>query len=35
MVLNRRRRAMPICINRRNLLMPAGVAAGRRRRKEG
>ena len=34
MVLIRRRGAMPICINRRNALRPAGVAADRRR-KEG
>lgn len=31
MALIRRRRAMSICINRRNALRPAGVAAGRRR----
>ena len=31
MALNRRRRAMPIYIDRNNALMPAGVAAGRRR----
>lgn len=34
MALIRRRRAMSICINRRNALLPAGVAGGRRR-KEG
>lgn len=34
MALIRHRRAIPICINRRKALRPAGVAAGRRR-KEG
>ena len=34
MALIRRRRGMPICINRRNALRPASIAAGRRR-KEG